>query len=97
DPTKKGRAYSKGNRQKVALVSALASDVELRILDEPTSGLDPLREEVFRECVGEERDRGRTVLLSRQLLSAVEALCDRVTLLRSGKPVETGTLSELRH
>ena len=97
DPTKKGRAYSKGNRQKVALVSALASDVELLILDEPTSGLDPLMEEVFRECVSEERSRGRTVLLSSHILSEVEALCDRVTIIRAGRTVETGTLSELRH
>src|SRR3954469_20686225 len=97
DPTKKGRAYSKGNRQKVALVAALASDVELLILDEPTSGLDPLMEEVFRECVAEERERGRTVLLSSHILSEVEALCDRVTIIRAGRTVETGTLSELRH
>jgi len=97
DPTKKGRAYSKGNRQKVALVAALASDVELLILDEPTSGLDPLMEAVFRECVADERRRGRTVLLSSHILSEVEALCDRVTIIRSGRTVETGTLSELRH
>jgi ABC-2 type transport system ATP-binding protein len=97
DPTKKGRAYSKGNRQKVALVAALASDVELLILDEPTSGLDPLMEEVFRECVGEERTRGRTVLLSSHILSEVEALCDRVTIIRSGRTVETGSLKEMRH
>ncbi len=97
DPTKKGRAYSKGNRQKVALVSALASDVELLILDEPTSGLDPLMEEVFRECVSEERSRGRTVLLSSHILSEVEALCDRVTIIRSGRTVETGSLASLRH
>ena len=97
DPTKKGRAYSKGNRQKVALVAALASDVELLILDEPTSGLDPLMEEVFRECVAEERERGRTVLLSSHILSEVEALCDRVTIIRAGRTVETGTLAELRH
>jgi ABC-2 type transport system ATP-binding protein len=97
DPTKKGRAYSKGNRQKVALVAALASDVELLILDEPTSGLDPLMEEVFRECVAEERRRGRTVLLSSHILSEVEALCDRVTIIRSGRTVETGTLASLRH
>jgi ABC-2 type transport system ATP-binding protein len=97
DPTKKGRAYSKGNRQKVALVAALASDVELLILDEPTSGLDPLMEEVFRACVADERERGRTVLLSSHILSEVEALCDRVTIIRSGKTVETGTLAELRH
>src|SRR3954449_11441416 len=97
DPTKKGRAYSKGNRQKVALVAALASDVELLILDEPTSGLDPLMEEVFRECVADERARGRTVLLSSHILSEVEALCDRVTIIRAGQTVETGTLAELRH
>jgi ABC-2 type transport system ATP-binding protein len=97
DPSKKGRAYSKGNRQKVALVAALASDVELLILDEPTSGLDPLMEETFRGCVVEERDRGRTVLLSSHILSEVEALCDRVTIIRKGRAVETGTLTELRH
>ena len=97
DPTKKGRAYSKGNRQKVALVAALASDVELLILDEPTSGLDPLMEEVFRACVADERARGRTVLLSSHILSEVEALCDRVTIIRAGRTVETGTLAELRH
>ncbi|MFF0344049.1 ATP-binding cassette domain-containing protein [Kribbella sp. NPDC004875] len=97
DPTKKGRTYSKGNRQKVALVAALASDVELLILDEPTSGLDPLMEEVFRQCIEEERQRDRTVLLSSHILSEVEALCDRVSIIRRGKVVETGTLSELRH
>src|SRR5437588_3536786 len=79
DPKKKGRAYSKGNRQKVALVAALSSDAELLILDEPTSGLDPLMEEVFRDCIAEERRQGRTVLLSSHILSEVEALCDRVT------------------
>jgi ABC-2 type transport system ATP-binding protein len=97
DPRKKGRAYSKGNRQKVALVAALASDVELLLLDEPTSGLDPLMEEVFRECISEERDRGRTVLLSSHILAEVEALCDRVSIVRAGRMVETGTLAELRH
>ncbi|TWD74997.1 ABC-2 type transport system ATP-binding protein [Kribbella amoyensis] len=97
DPTKKGRTYSKGNRQKVALVAALASDVELLILDEPTSGLDPLMEEVFRQCIEEERHRDRTVLLSSHILSEVEALCDRVSIIRKGKVVETGTLSDLRH
>ena len=97
DPTKKGRAYSKGNRQKVALVAALASDVELLILDEPTSGLDPLMEEVFRACVAEERDTGRTVLLSSHILSEVEALCDRVSIIRDGRTVDTGTLTDLRH
>jgi ABC-2 type transport system ATP-binding protein len=97
DPTKKGRAYSKGNRQKVAVVAALASDVELLILDEPTSGLDPLMEEVFRQCIEEERHRDRTVLLSSHILSEVEALCDRISIIRRGKVVETGTLAELRH
>ena len=97
DPTKKGRAYSKGNRQKVALVAALASEVELLILDEPTSGLDPLMEEVFRACIAEERDNGRTVLLSSHILSEVEALCDRVSIIRDGRTVDTGTLSDLRH
>ncbi|MGW6276480.1 ABC transporter ATP-binding protein [Kribbella sp. NPDC055071] len=98
DPRKKARTYSKGNRQKVALVSALASDVELLLLDEPTSGLDPLMEEVFREVVQEASDRdGRTVLLSSHILSEVEALCDRVTIIRAGRAVESGTLSDLRH
>ncbi|MCW2901168.1 MAG: transporter ATP-binding protein [Streptosporangiaceae bacterium] len=98
DPRKKGRAYSKGNRQKVALVAALASDVELLLLDEPTSGLDPLMEAVFRETIREEQRRGdRTVLLSSHLLSEVEALCDRVTIIRDGRAVETGTLADLRH
>src|SRR3954465_7718295 len=97
DPAKRGRAYSKGNRQKVALVAALASDAELLIFDEPTSGLDPLMEEVFRECVAEERAQGRTVLLSSHILSEVEALCDRVTIIREGRTVESGTLAELRH
>src|SRR4051794_14766764 len=97
DPTKKGRAYSKGNRQKVALIAALASDVELLILDEPTSGLDPLMEEVFRETVAESRDAGRTVLLSSHVLAEVEALCDRVSIVRAGRTVESGTLAELRH
>ena len=97
DPTKKGRSYSKGNRQKVALVAALASDVELLILDEPTSGLDPLMESVFQACIAEERARGRTVLLSSHILAEVEALCDRVSIIREGRTVDTGTLSELRH
>jgi ABC-2 type transport system ATP-binding protein len=97
DPTKKTRAYSKGNRQKVALVAALASDAELLILDEPTSGLDPLMEAVFRECAEQERSRGRTVLLSSHILSEVEALCDRVTIIRAGRTVETGTLAQMRH
>ncbi|MGK5501177.1 ABC transporter ATP-binding protein [Streptomyces sp. URMC 125] len=97
DPTKKGRTYSKGNRQKVALVAAFASDVELLVLDEPTSGLDPLMEGVFRECVAEERARGRTVLLSSHILSEVEALCDRVSIIRRGVTVESGSLADLRH
>ena len=94
---KKGRTYSKGNRQKVALVAALSSDVELLLLDEPTSGLDPLMEAAFRECIEEEKRRGRTVLLSSHILAEVEALCDRVSIIRRGRTVETGTLSELRH
>ncbi len=97
DPTKKARAYSKGNRQKVALIAALASDAELLILDEPTSGLDPLMEAVFRACVTDERQRGRTVLLSSHILAEAEALADRVTIIRDGRTAETGTLAELRH
>jgi polyether ionophore transport system ATP-binding protein len=98
DPKKKGRAYSKGNRQKVALVAALASDVELLILDEPTSGLDPLMEAAFRDVMAEDRrETGRTVLLSSHILSEVEALCDRVTIIRKGVAVESGTLADLRH
>ncbi|CAL9460144.1 ABC transporter ATP-binding protein [Streptomyces sp. enrichment culture] len=97
DPTKKGRTYSKGNRQKVALVAAFASDVDVLILDEPTSGLDPLMEGVFQSCVREERDRGRTVLLSSHILSEVESLCDRVSIIRKGRTVESGSLAELRH
>ena len=97
DPRKKGRAYSKGNRQKVAIVAALASDVELLILDEPTTGLDPLMEAVFQDCINTEKSRGRTVLLSSHILSEVEALCDRVSIIRSGAVVETGTLAQLRH
>lgn len=97
DPTKKARTYSKGNRQKVALVAALASTSELLILDEPTSGLDPLMEAVFTECVREVKEAGRTVLLSSHILSEVEKLCDTVTIIRGGRTVESGTLSELRH
>lgn len=97
DPTKKGRTYSKGNRQKVALIAAFASDVDLLILDEPTSGLDPLMEEVFQRCVVEARDRGRTVLLSSHILSEVESLCDRVSIIRQGRTVETGSLAGMRH
>nr|MDT0656563.1 ABC transporter ATP-binding protein [Micromonospora sp. DSM 115978] len=97
DPRKKARTYSKGNRQKVALVAALASDAELFILDEPTSGLDPLMETVFQECVAEVRTRGATVLLASHILAEVEALCDRVSIIRLGRTVQTGTLAELRH
>ena len=97
DPTKRCRAYSKGNRQKVALVAAFASDVELYLLDEPTSGLDPLMETVFQDVVRERRESGRTVLLSSHILSEVEALCDRVTIIRDGKAVETGSLADMRH
>jgi len=89
--------YSKGNRQKVALVAALASDVELLLLDEPTTGLDPLMEAVFRRCVDEFRDSGRTVLLSSHILAEVEELCDRVSIIRAGRRVETGSLADLRH
>ena len=97
DPRKKARTYSKGNRQKVALVSAFSSNARLILLDEPTSGLDPLMEQVFRECVAEARDRGATVLLSSHILSEVEALCERVTIIRAGKTVESGTLESMRH
>jgi polyether ionophore transport system ATP-binding protein len=97
DPTKKGRTYSKGNRQKVALVAALASDVELLVLDEPTAGLDPLMEAEFRRCIEEDREKGRTVLLASHILAEVEALCDRISIVRSGRIVESGTLTELRH
>ena len=96
DPTKRSRTYSKGNRQKVGLVSALSVTAELLILDEPTSGLDPLMEDVFKQCVTEARDEGRTVLLSSHILSEVEQLCDRVSIVRAGKIVDTGTLAELR-
>ncbi len=96
DTAKRGRQYSKGNRQKVAIVAALASDVELLILDEPTSGLDPLMENVFQEVVGEAKARGTTVLLSSHILAEVESLADRVSIIRDGVIVETGTLTELR-
>jgi ABC-2 type transport system ATP-binding protein len=97
DPTKKGRSYSKGNRQKVALVAALSSDVELLVLDEPTSGLDPLMEAVFKDAAREFRAGGGTVLLSSHILSEVESLCDRVSIIRDGRNVESGTLAQLRH
>ena len=97
DPRKKGRSYSKGNRQKVALVAALSSQVDLLLLDEPTSGLDPLMEKVFTDVIRAEQHQGRTVLLSSHILSEVEALCDHVSIIRAGRVVETGTLAELRH
>jgi ABC-2 type transport system ATP-binding protein len=97
DPSKKARAYSKGNRQKVALVAALASDAELLLLDEPTAGLDPLMEATFRELITAERQAGRTVLLSSHILAEAEALADRVTIIRAGRTVETGTLAQMRH
>ncbi|AFM18626.1 ABC-type multidrug transport system, ATPase component [Mycolicibacterium chubuense NBB4] len=97
DPTKRARTYSKGNRQKVSLVSAFSSDARLLLLDEPSSGLDPLMENVFQQCVGEARDRGVTVLLSSHILAETEALCDRVTIIRAGRTVESGTLDSMRH
>ncbi|GAA3403483.1 ATP-binding cassette domain-containing protein [Paenibacillus hodogayensis] len=97
DPRKKCNTYSKGNRQKVALVAAFVSDVDLYILDEPTSGLDPLMELVFQDCVTEMKKQGKTVFLSSHILAEVEALCDKVGIIRKGKLIETGTLDELRH
>ena len=97
DPTKKGRTYSKGNRQKVALVAGLSSDAELLLLDEPTSGLDPLMEAVFLDYIREIKAEGRTVLLSSHILAEVEALCDRVSIIRLGRTVQSGSLRELRH
>lgn len=97
DPTKKARSYSKGNRQKVALVAALAADVELLLLDEPTSGLDPLMEAQFRDCVAGFRDGGGSVLLSSHVLGEVEQMCDRVSIINEGRLVETGTLAQMRH
>jgi ABC-2 type transport system ATP-binding protein len=97
DPTKKGRTYSKGNRQKVALVAGLSSDAELLLLDEPTSGLDPLMEAVFLDHIREIKAEGRTVLLSSHILAEVEALCDRVSIIRLGRTVQSGSLRELRH
>jgi ABC-2 type transport system ATP-binding protein len=97
DPTKKTRSYSKGNRQKVALVAALASDVELLLLDEPTSGLDPIMEAAFQESIEELRTQGRTVLLSSHILAEAETLSDRVSIIRAGKVVQSGTMAELRH
>ncbi|MCG5430779.1 ABC transporter ATP-binding protein [Mycobacterium sp. MYCO198283] len=97
DPTKKCRTYSKGNRQKVSLISAFSSHARLLLLDEPSTGLDPLMENVFRQCVAEARDRGTTVLLSSHILAETEALCRRVTIIRAGRTVETGELAEMRH
>ncbi|MFI5490685.1 ABC transporter ATP-binding protein [Micromonospora echinaurantiaca] len=97
DPRKKGRTYSKGNRQKVALIAALASDVELLLLDEPTAGLDPLMEAVFQECIREAKAAGRTVLLSSHILAQVEVLADQISIIRQGQIVETGSLTDLRH
>ena len=97
DPSKKCRTYSKGNRQKVALVAAFASDADLYILDEPTSGLDPLMEQVFQECVLELKKAGKGIFLSSHIMSEVEKLCDRIAIIREGVIVETGTLAQLRH
>lgn len=96
DPTKKCRTYSKGNRQKVALISAFTSNVDLYILDEPTSGLDPLMEQVFQSCVLEQKNKGKSVLLSSHIMSEVERLSDKVAIIRAGEIVETGTLAQLR-
>lgn len=97
DPTKKCKTYSKGNRQKVALIAAFSSEADLYILDEPTSGLDPLMERVFQECVLEAKREGKSVLLSSHILSEVERLCDKVAIIRDGEIIETGTLTELQH
>ena len=97
DPHKKARTYSKGNRQKVAIVAAFSCNAELYILDEPTSGLDPLMEKAFQQCVQEVTSRGAAVLLSSHILAEVEKLCDNVTIIRAGRAVRSGTLTELRH
>lgn len=97
DPRKKARTYSKGNRQKVALVAAFSSNAEMLLLDEPTSGLDPLMEKVFDDCVADASARGATVLLSSHILSEVEKLCERVTIIRDGRTVDTGSLADMRH
>ncbi|HEV7580967.1 MAG TPA: ABC transporter ATP-binding protein, partial [Mycobacterium sp.] len=97
DPTKKSRTYSKGNRQKVSLISAFSSQAGLLLLDEPSSGLDPLMENVFQQCVAEARDRGVTVLLSSHILAETEALCQQVTIIRAGKTIESGSLDSMRH
>jgi ABC-2 type transport system ATP-binding protein len=97
DPSKKVRAYSKGNRQKLILIAGLMCRSELLVLDEPTAGLDPLMEQAFRLCIAEARAEGRTVFLSSHILSEVEALCDRVAILRSGELIDVGALDDLRH
>lgn len=97
DPSKKCRTYSKGNRQKIALISAFSSEADLYILDEPTSGLDPLMEKLFQECVVDVKNAGKSVLLSSHILSEVEALCEKIAIIRQGKIIETGTLSDMRH
>lgn len=97
DPSKRSGTYSKGNRQKVAIIAALAADVEFLVLDEPTTGLDPLMESVFSECIEEERARGRTVLLSSHTLAQVERLCTKLSIIKDGRIVENGSLAELRH
>jgi ABC-2 type transport system ATP-binding protein len=97
DPSKSVRQYSKGNRQKITLIAALSTRADLLILDEPTAGLDPLMEQAFRECIHEAKSEGQTIFLSSHILSEVEALCDRVAILRSGELLEMGTLAEMRH
>jgi ABC-2 type transport system ATP-binding protein len=97
DPTKRGRSYSKGNRQKIAVIAALMTRAPLLVMDEPSSGLDPLMEATFQDCLREAKARGQTILLSSHILSEVEAVCDRVAVLRQGVLVEHGTLAELRH
>jgi ABC-2 type transport system ATP-binding protein len=97
DPSKRVRAYSKGNRQKLILIAGLMTRADLLLLDEPTSGLDPIMEQAFRACIADARDRGQTVFLSSHILGEVEALCDRVAILRAGQLVEIGTLAEMRH
>ncbi len=97
DPTKKCKAYSKGNRQKVALIAAFSAKADLYLLDEPTSGLDPLMEQIFRQCISEAKERGASILLSSHILSEVEQLCDRISIIRKGRIIDSGTLSEMRH
>jgi ABC-2 type transport system ATP-binding protein len=97
DPSKKAGTYSKGNRQKVALVAAFSAEAELYILDEPTSGLDPLMERVFQDCVAQAKAEGKSILLSSHILSEVEQLCDKLSIIRQGKIIDSGTLQDLRH